>query len=104
MATDRHRRFSLLDGFGALSFVVIVATFLFVSDRAGVRMFGIHFFVGAVIHFRSGEPVEYGWEGRPPSGHITGWGAVLFYLVTGAIGLLAAIWPDTVIKVLGWDQ
>lgn len=104
MATEQRSGNRFLEGFGYVSLALTVAASLLVSDRAGVRVFGISLVIGALFHHLSGEGVPYGWEGRPPSGYITGWGAVAFDLVMGAIGLSAAIWPDVVLGILGWDQ
>lgn len=104
MATNDRRSFSLLDAFGVLSFVVVVVVSLFVSDRAGLRVFGVVVVVAAFGSLWSGEDAAYGWEGQPPKGHIKGWGAVAFKLAMAVLGLGPILWPDVVLGILGWDK
>lgn len=92
--------FSLL-GFAA--FLVVVLLFLFVSTKAGTRGVGVYMMVGALIQQFSGR-IEYGWEGRPPSGYITGWTALVLNLIFGMCGLATVIWPDIAMGILGWDK
>lgn len=94
----------MLDAFGVLSFIVVVVVSLFVSDRAGLRVFGVAVVVGAVGSLWSGEGVAFGWEGQPPKGHIKGWGAVAFKLAMALLGLGSFLWPDVVLGILGWDK
>jgi hypothetical protein len=105
MATNRAKsardgEFSLL---GLAMFAVVVGLFLFVSTKAGTRGVGVCMLGGALIQLREGR-IAYGWEGRPPSGHISGWPAKLVSVVFGALGLAVLIWPDVAMGVLGWDS
>jgi hypothetical protein len=105
MNTDKPQangsgEFSLL-GFAA--FLVIVSLFMFVSTKAGTRGVGVCVIVGALIQQISGR-IEYGWEGRPPSGYITGWAAAVLNLVFGILGLAMVIWPDIAMGILSWDK
>ena len=84
--------------FGWIGFVVVVALFLFVSDKAGMRGIGVSMIAAAWLH-RSDGRVPYGWEGRPPSGHITGWPATVLTLVVGLAGLALVIWPEVAIAI-----
>lgn len=104
MATDNHPHSPVFGAIGVLSFVAVVAIWLFVSDRAGMRAFGVSILVGAVFSQLSGKGVPYGWEGRAPSGYITGWGALVFNGSMGVVGVAVVAWPDVVLGILGWDK
>jgi len=48
--------------------------------------------------------IEYGWEGRAPSGYIIGWPATVLNLIFGLAGLAVVFWPEVAMSVFGWDQ
>jgi len=85
------------------AFLVVVSLFLFVSTKAGTRGVGVWTMAGALIQQFSGR-IEYGWEGRPPSGYITGWAAAVLNLLFGICGLAMVIWPEVAMGILGWDK
>jgi hypothetical protein len=89
---------------GLLSLFAVVVVWQLVSDRAGMRTLGVTIIGGAVLSQLSGKGVPYGWEGREPSGYITGWGAVAFNCAMGGLGLSAVVWPDAALGILGWGQ
>jgi hypothetical protein len=89
---------------GWIGFLAVVALFLFVSTKAGTRGLGASLVVGSIFHHLSGRGIEYGWDGRPPSGVITGWPAVLLTTAFGLVGLAMAIWPEVAMGILGWDE
>ncbi|MBW8846360.1 MAG: hypothetical protein JF607_15455 [Burkholderiales bacterium] len=89
---------------GWVSFLAVSALFLFVSTKAGTRGLGISMVVGSILQHFSGRGIEYGWEGRPPSGTITGWPAALFTAALGVAGLAVAIWPEVAMGFFGWDE
>lgn len=104
MNTDKPQandsgEFSLL---GLAAFLVVVLLFILVSTKAGTRGVGICMMVGALIQQFSGR-IEYGWEGRPPSGYIIGWVAKTLNLIFGILGLAMLIWPDVAMGIFGWD-
>ena len=105
MATDKSQptdstKFSLL-GLGA--FLIVVALFVFVNTKVGTRAVGLGMVAGALIQQWQGR-ISYGWESRPPSGHITGWLATVLNLLFGALGVAVVIWPGVAMGILGWDR
>lgn len=88
---------------GWASFAVTVALFMFVSSRAGIRWLGVVMLVGAAIQIIQGR-IGYGWEGREPSGYITGVPAVLLGLLLGALGLAMLAEPEFMLGLFGWDR
>jgi len=84
------------------AFLVVVALFVFVSTKAGTRGVGFSMIMGAIFQQFQGR-IEYGWEGRPPSGHITGWLATLLNLIFGVLGLAIMVWPEVAMGIFGWD-
>jgi hypothetical protein len=100
-APDRSGPFS---AFGWVSFVAVVALFLLVSTKAGTRGMGVSIVVGSILHYLSGKGIEYGWEGRPPAGYITGWPAKLITAAFALTGLAIAVWPEVAMGIFGWDR
>ena len=98
--SDGSSEFNLL---GFVACLIVIALFGLVSTRAGTRALGVYMIAGAVIQQWRGQ-IEYGWEGRPPSGYITGWAATTFNLAFGVLGLGTVIWPEVVMGILGWDK
>ena len=88
---------------GWVSFAVTVALFTFVSSRAGMRWLGIVMLVGAAVQITQ-RRIVYGWEGRAPSGYITGVPAVLLGLLLGALGLAMLAKPEFMLILFGWDR
>lgn len=85
------------------AFAVGVALFMFVSDRDGMRWFGVVTFVGAIIQIVQ-QRITYGWAGREPSGYITGFPAVVLGLLMGALGVTMFVQPDLMLALFGWGQ
>lgn len=105
MATDsskstRDGEFSL---WGMVTFLIVVALFVFVSTKAGTRAVGAGMLASAFLQLREGR-IGYGWEDQPPSGYITGRLATLLSLLFGALGLVVFIWPEVAMGILGWDR
>lgn len=98
--TSRSNKFSLIE-LGA--FLVVVALFLFVSTKAGTRAVGTCMLASALVQQWKGE-IAYGWEGRPPSGYITGWPATLLNLILGLLGIAVIIWPEVAMSILEWIE
>jgi hypothetical protein len=92
---------SKLSVLGHSAFIVVVALFLFVSAKAGTRAVGIFMIISAVLQMRKGR-IAYGWEGRPPSGYITGFISTVLNVVFVAIGLAMVVWPELAMGILGW--
>jgi hypothetical protein len=97
--TDDGSPFSLV-GFAA--FFIVVALFSFVSTKAGTRAIGIMLLIGAVQQGLRGR-IAYGWRGRPPSGHITGFPAVAINVLLGLFGIAVLLWPGVAASIFGWS-
>ena len=82
-------------------FIAVVALFMFVSHRAGMRALGVATLVSAVVSLRS-TGIPYGIEGRKPAGHLTGVPKVLFCIALGATGTVMLVAPDLVLRFFGW--
>ena len=82
-------------------FIAIVALFLFVGPKAGIRAVGVSLLVWAAAYLLT-RRIPYGWEGQEPSGHVTGFAAVLISLVMCAAGAAMLVGPDFMLEVLGW--
>lgn len=88
---------------GMVSFAVGVALFLFVSSKAGMRWLGFVTLVGALVQIVQ-RRIAYGWEGREPSGYITGVPAVILGVLLGGLGLAMLVQPDLMLAIFGWEQ
>jgi hypothetical protein len=71
---------------------VVAAAYLLGGSEVGKRTLGICIIVGALLQQGIGR-IPYGWEGRDPSGYLTGWKALLFNLALGAVGAYFAFFP-----------
>jgi len=87
--------------FGA--FVVDVLLFLLVSSAAGMRGAGLLTLAGAAIQLVK-RRIPYGWEGREPSGYITGTPAVILSLLIGLVGIAMIVQPELMLALLGWSK
>jgi uncharacterized membrane protein YfcA len=88
---------------GWASFAIGVALFLFIGSRAGMRWFGVVTLAAGAVQVVQ-RRIAYGWEGREPSGYITGVPAVLLGLLIGALGLAMLAKPDFMLVLLGWND
>ncbi|MBK1679659.1 hypothetical protein CKO20_04630 [Rhodocyclus tenuis] len=88
---------------GWVSFAVAVALFMFANSLSGMRWLGVVTLVGAAIQIIQ-QRITYGWEGREPSGYITGIPAVLLGLVLGALGLAMLARPELMLALFGWHS
>ena len=88
--------------FGLVAFAAVVSLFIFVSTKAGTRGMGVLMLVGSVMQQVRGR-ISYGWEGRPPSGYITGALATGLNLLFAALGLALAIWPEVAMGIFRWS-
>ena len=88
---------------GMASFAVGVALFMFVSSHAGMRWLGVVMLVGAIVQIVQ-RRIAYGWEGREPSGYITGIPAVVLGVLLGALGVAMLAKPDLMLAIFGWDK
>jgi hypothetical protein len=84
---------------GTSSLAVAVALFIFVSSRAGMRWLGIVMLVGGIVQTIQ-RRIAYGWEGRPPSGYITGVPAVIVGVLWCALGVAMLAQPDFILQML----
>lgn len=85
------------------SFAIGVALFLLVGSRAGMRWMGVVTLAGAVVQIVQ-RRIAYGWEGREPSGYITGIPAVVLGVLLGALGAAMLVRTDFMLAVFGWDK
>jgi hypothetical protein len=88
---------------GFVAFIVVVALFQLVSSRAGMMGVGIMVLAGALPQMVT-RRIPYGWEGREPSGYITGIPAVLLSLLICAAGLAMLLQPEFMLALLGWSS
>jgi hypothetical protein len=84
-----------------IAFMAVVALFLFVSSRAGIRGVGILMLIGAAVHMVQ-RRIPYGLEGYEHSGYITGVPAILLGLLAAIAGILMLIQPEFMLSMLGW--
>lgn len=102
MRVPPPEKISVLRVASLVAFVVVVCLFMFVSSRVGMRGAGLVMLAGAAVHVVQ-RRIPYGWEGREPSGYITGVAAVLLGALMGLIGVVALVQPDLMLALLGWD-
>jgi hypothetical protein len=86
-----------------VTFVVVLTLFLFASSKAGVRCLGVMMSVGAGVKIVMGR-IPYGWDGREPSGYITGFPAVLVGLLMAILGIVMVMQPDLMLALFGWTD
>jgi hypothetical protein len=48
--------------------------------------------------------IPYGWEGKEPSGYLTGLPALLVSLLMGALGITMIIPPELMLTLVGWPD
>ena len=84
------------------AFAAVVALFMLVSSKAGMRGLGVSMLIGAGVQAFT-RRIPYGIEGREPSGYITGSAAVLLSLLMGLVGVAMVAQPDLVLALFGWD-
>ena len=86
-----------------VAFALVVVLFMFVSSKAGMRGMGALTLVGAGVQLAT-RRIPYGWEGREPSGHITGVPAIVLSLLMGAVGVAMLARPDLMLVLFGWSD
>jgi hypothetical protein len=69
-----------------VAIAAVALTYTFIGREAGLRALGGAMIAGAGLQQWLGA-IPYGWEGREPSGHLTGWGLTAFNLAFGLTGL-----------------
>ncbi len=82
---------------------MVVVLFSFVSTKAGMQGMGVLMLAGAGAQLAT-RRIPYGWEGREPSGHITGVPAVILSLLMGSIGIAMLARPELMLVLLGWSD
>ncbi len=97
---DPINRWSIL-GFCCLA--AIVCLFTFVDPVAGMRGLGVAT-IGSALGGIVSRRIPYGWEGREPSGHITGGLAVALSLLLGGLGLAMLVRPRLMLILFGWSE
>ncbi|WP_332852238.1 hypothetical protein [Duganella sp. S19_KUP01_CR8] len=83
------------------AFAVMVALFLFVSSKAGIRALGVMMLIGAGVQIAA-RRIPYGLEGKEPSGYITGFPALLVSLLIGTIGIAMIVQPELMLALFEW--
>jgi len=89
--------------FEIVVFAVVVALFVFVGNKAGARAVRGVMIFGAVWQQLKGR-IPYGWEGRKPSGFLTGGLATVVNLILAALGFFVLVWPAVAMDVLCWSS
>lgn len=84
-----------------MAFVIVVALFSLVSLQAGMRGLGVSMMIAAAVQITA-RRIPYGWEGKEPSGYITGFPAVLISLLMGGFGMMMIMLPDFMLTLFGW--
>lgn len=98
--STKAREFSLA---GHIAFAAVVCLFIFVNTKAGTRGIGICMIGSALVQQFRGR-IEYGWEGQPSAGHITGKVATFLNLALMAAGLGTIVWPEVPMQIFGWSN
>jgi hypothetical protein len=88
---------------GFAAFAVVVALFVFVNSKAGMQGMGVLTLAGAGVQLAT-RRIPYGWEGREPSGHITGVPAVVLSLLMGILGIAMLARPQLMLALFGWSD
>ena len=96
--TDRSSLWGLIE-FAA--FVLIVALFAFVGPKAGMRGMGVAMLVVAAAQLIT-RRIPYGWEGREPSGYLSGTAAVVVGVLAGILALAMLFKTEFMLEMLGW--
>lgn len=86
-----------------VAFAVVVALFLSVSSQAGMRGAGVVMLVVSGVQVVT-RRIPYGWEGREPSGYITGAPAVVVGMLMGAVGVAMLAQPELMLVLFGWSE
>lgn len=81
----------------AIVFLVTAALF-FVSSIAATRALGVFIVLLALVQYRQGR-IAYGWEGRPPSGYLTGMPVTVVSAIFAVAGLALIVWPEFAISM-----
>jgi len=97
---DPINRWSIL---GLCGFVAIVCLFTLVSAVAGMRGLGV-IAIGSAVGGIVSRRIPYGWEGRDPSGHITGGVAVALSVLFGCLGIAMLVRPQLMLILFGWSE
>lgn len=88
---------------GFCGFAAVAALFTLASSKAGMRGLGVLMLVHAGKYLKEGS-IPYGWEGREPSGYITGIGAILLGVLIGLLGVAMLVSPDLMLRLFGWSD
>jgi hypothetical protein len=80
----------------------VALAYLALGAHAAVRAGGLLIMLYAYAEFLKAR-IPYGWEGREPSGYLEGTAAKVVAALFGLVGLAAAIAPDFMLVVVGWE-
>lgn len=83
--------------------ISVIALFEIVSLKAGMRGLGILTVIGSGV-LMARRRIPYGWEGKAPSGHITGFSAWMVCLLLGALGVAMVTQPGMMLVLFGWAK
>jgi hypothetical protein len=86
-----------------VAFAVVVGLFVLVSSKAGMRGMGLLTLAASGVQLAT-RRIPYGWEGREPTGHITGVPAVVLSLLLGGLGMAMLVRPELMLVLLGWGD
>ncbi len=68
-----------------------------------MRGIGLLLTLGVLWSWRK-KRIPFGWEGRPASGYIAGWPALVFKIAFALLGLVIAVWPEPFMAFLDWHE
>lgn len=85
------------------AFVGIVGLFLFVGEKAGIQGMGLVALVAGFIQIAK-RRIPYGWEGREPSGYITGMPAVALGVLMCILALAMLARPELMLVLFGENK
>jgi hypothetical protein len=86
-----------------LGFALVMATFAFAGERAGARAAGVLVIAQAYI-LLSAKRLPYGWEGREPTGYITGPLIQVLAVLLGGLGAAFVAKPTLMLGLLGFGE
>lgn len=73
------------------SIVLIIGLFSLVGERAGIRGMGIMVLISTAL--------SYGWMGQPPSGYLTGFPKLVYYVLIVALCVTMIAVPELLLNI-----
>ena len=85
---------------GIAVFAGIVGLFLFVGEKVGIQGMGLVALIAGLIQIAK-RRIPYGWEGREPSGYITGIPAVALGALMCIVAIAMLVRPELMLALFG---